>query len=534
VQAPQQAGTDPVLQAAAVHHSRIANAINAVGDILGGNKTLHLQQNPDGSVSVTQVDATPGQKWGRVAQAALAGAAKGFAVGQGPGGAQRAAAAGIQTGMALPQAQQDQTLALADRENDQNRQKQLFNANIAYLNQRNLQQSWQLGEDKKMASEHDEDRDMQFNSAVKQLHMIDVGPATDVEEAAKTYNTNTAVQQAMTGQSGQLVIHHSATGPPHAWIIPEDQMSKLNPEDQKGYHYNLDPTTNAVTKTAYDIAPNTEDGQHTAFRIANENNELLNAIKVGIQGKAETAKANAVKPPNYVLGEDKQGNPAFYDPRNPTAAPIPAGVQRSGTAARSEAQTGKLEAAQEKQLGPARDAMNFANDYLNRGVYTGASDEALQEKFFELAKPSSGFKMTKPQQDMLQNSQDAINSITAKAQHAFTPNAPWFSTKLRQDIVNTMRSLAASHPGLTMDQTGRVSLKPITAQTPAQTDWIDNPTGTQGLPTPAASPRPAAQPEPPAPPAPTGATQVFRDKTTGAVRGWAVNGQYVPVTPRTQ
>src|SRR5258707_3074294 len=64
--------------AAAVHHSRLASALNAVGDILGGNQTLRMIKNADGSVDLQQVDSTPGEKWGRIAKAALSGAATGF------------------------------------------------------------------------------------------------------------------------------------------------------------------------------------------------------------------------------------------------------------------------------------------------------------------------------------------------------------------------------------------------------------------------------------------------------------------------
>src|SRR5947209_5670274 len=143
--------------AAAVHHSRLAGALNAVGDILGGNKTLRMVQNPDGSVDVKQVDSTSGEKWGRVAQAALSGAATGFAVGQGPGGAARAAAASLQQGMAAPQAQKDKTLAEAEKYNNQNQQRQLFNANMAMMNQKLVKGAYDMQQAKVEAGEHEEE-----------------------------------------------------------------------------------------------------------------------------------------------------------------------------------------------------------------------------------------------------------------------------------------------------------------------------------------------------------------------------------------
>ena len=65
--------------------------------------------------------------------------------------------------------------------------------------------------------------------------------------------------------------------------------------------------------------------------------------------------------------------------------------------------------------------MNYANDYLTNGRFTGSGDEALQEKFFELAKPSVGFRMTQPQIDLLQNSRSWMNS--AEAHIATQPRA---------------------------------------------------------------------------------------------------------------
>jgi hypothetical protein len=97
---------------------------------------------------------------------------------------------------------------------------------------------------------------------------------------------------------------------------------------------------------------------------------------------------------------------------------------------------------QGEQAGKAATA--YANDYLTGKQWTGPGDEALMEKFFEMAKPSSGFRMTQAQIEMLQKSRDWMGSMTAKAKHAFTPEAPWFSDTQRKQIVKTMNDLARS------------------------------------------------------------------------------------------
>jgi hypothetical protein len=88
-----------------------------------------------------------------------------------------------------------------------------------------------------------------------------------------------------------------------------------------------------------------------------------------------------------------------------------------------------------------QDALNYAKDYMSGGKFTGAGDEALMEKYFELAKPSSGFRMTQAQIEMLQYARDLMGGTVAKAKHLFTPEAPYFSDTQRQQIVDTMNSL---------------------------------------------------------------------------------------------
>jgi hypothetical protein len=104
--------------------------------------------------------------------------------------------------------------------------------------------------------------------------------------------------------------------------------------------------------------------------------------------------------------------------------------------------TGEIKADAGKQAG--EDALNYAKDYLASKKYTGAGDEALMEKYFELAKPSSGFRMTQPQIEMLTKAQDIMNSVVAKGKHLFSPEAPYFSPTLRQSIVDTMSQIQSS------------------------------------------------------------------------------------------
>jgi hypothetical protein len=125
--------------AGAAHQSWLAHVMDKVGSILGGDTTLHVTKHPDGSVDVTHDPSTEGEKWGRVAAAALGGASRGLAVGQGPGGPARAAAAGIQTGLQQPQQRLDQ----ANQEASVEQQRIQSHANLVLTQQRSVAQAFQ-------------------------------------------------------------------------------------------------------------------------------------------------------------------------------------------------------------------------------------------------------------------------------------------------------------------------------------------------------------------------------------------------------
>ena len=70
---------DAEIAAGAVHQNWLSRILDTVGTILGGDKTIVATKHPDGTVSVEHNQSTTGEKWGRIAQAALGGAARGMA-----------------------------------------------------------------------------------------------------------------------------------------------------------------------------------------------------------------------------------------------------------------------------------------------------------------------------------------------------------------------------------------------------------------------------------------------------------------------
>jgi hypothetical protein len=91
---------------------------------------------------------------------------------------------------------------------------------------------------------------------------------------------------------------------------------------------------------------------------------------------------------------------------------------------------------------PTVSALKFANDYLQSGAFTGPSDEALQDQFFQMAKPSTGFRMNQAQINQLHEMASWMDSWRGRAYHAI--NGTWFAPHQREQIVQTMNDLANS------------------------------------------------------------------------------------------
>lgn len=137
----------------------------------------------------------------------------------------------------------------------------------------------------------------------------------------------------------------------------------------------------------------------------------------------------------WSIEEDSSGNPVEHNSKTGEVRPVQGDIKRTGTKA-------KADAAQQKLTQPINAALNYATDYGSRTAHTGAGDEALMEQFFELAKPSSGFRMSQPQIDLLQKAQSWMGSLEAHGRHALS--GTWFSDQQRKEIVDTMKDLASA------------------------------------------------------------------------------------------
>lgn len=117
-------------------------------------------------------------------------------------------------------------------------------------------------------------------------------------------------------------------------------------------------------------------------------------------------------------------------------------------------------AAEQKSL---KEDQDFVNDYLNNQTHTGPGDEALLERFFNVTKPSTGFRMNQAQIALLTKLRSF--SSTVKAFMAHQTGGTLFDDKQRREIADTINQITSSKLGTKSDTLpGGVSLQDIDAE----------------------------------------------------------------------
>jgi hypothetical protein len=257
---------DPEMVAGVHHQSWLAHVMDTVGNILGGDTTLHVTKKADGSVEVTHDPSTSGEKWGRVAAAALGGAARGLAVGQGPGGPARAAAAGTEYGLQQPQ----QRLNEANQEATVEQERMTRNANNARLHQLAYQatltsQDLKTNIDKQSADLLNGYRDEMAGSP----NAKDFGVIKSFDDLKKTADQNPDFFKSHTDYSLKAVLVPSKDGGVeiHALATDPGDDAAVAKDDAQLHVINVDPTTGKPTLTTTKAARGTKNGQ---LRLANQ------------------------------------------------------------------------------------------------------------------------------------------------------------------------------------------------------------------------------------------------------------------------
>jgi hypothetical protein len=207
------------------HESWWRRTLDKVGTILGGDQTYRITKSPDGTMTASYEPSTTGEKWGRVAMAALGGAAKGLANSQGPGGLARAAAAGTEYGLGLPRQQREEVDAQATAE----QKRQMLTAQNALIHQNTLRASMEA---ERTGLELDSDSSAILNKTLEDLksspNAVDFGPVKGVNDVMKKSQENAEYLRAHTG----LTMKTVPVKGPNGWethAIATDEGDDLQP-----------------------------------------------------------------------------------------------------------------------------------------------------------------------------------------------------------------------------------------------------------------------------------------------------------------
>ena len=241
---------DPEMVHGAAHQTWLGHVLHTVGGILGGDTTLHVTKHPDGSVEVTHDPSTEGEKWGRVAAAALGGAAHGIAVGQGPGGPARAAAAGIQTGLQAPQQRLDQ----ANQEASVEEERMTRAANNALIHQKAYQETLVSQQLKTKIDQQSADQINDFVEGLKSSpDAKEFGVINNVQDLMKIAAANQDFLKSHTDLSLKAVPVPKPGGGTELHAIATDLGDDEQPVGDSGMkvmQISVDPTTNKPTLTS--------------------------------------------------------------------------------------------------------------------------------------------------------------------------------------------------------------------------------------------------------------------------------------------
>lgn len=228
-------------------------------------------------------------------------------------------------------------------------------------------------------------------------------------EKQKESPVDKQIDEGFNQQQQKVLVFQKPDGSTYTKVVPEivapEKTTLQGSFEEQGYQDALKQNP-SLTRTDY----------HTQYTAA------------GRAPKDETTGT-------WTFAEDKDGNPVQMNTKTGETRPAPGGAQPRGTKTKQDAELAKT-------VDPINAANTYADDYINHGVFTGPGDEALMEKFFDLAKPSTGFRMTKPQQDMLMNARSYLGSGKALVHHALTGS--WFDDEQRKQIVQTMKDLAGA------------------------------------------------------------------------------------------
>lgn len=289
VPVPLDGGTpQPTDPAVAQHMNWLQRALSDVSDILGGDKTYTLTKAADGTMSVTQQPSTQGEKWGRIAAAALGGAAQGLAHSTGTNALPQAAAAGFQTGVQIPVTQ------------EKNREQEAAFQNAQLMNQANrihlTQQGYILGQQAKLNDLKLNEASMaEMNNTAEMLRNApnaeDIGKVdpSDPNSAMNLLQKTPGAMDAFLGKGSKVIRY--AMEPDHqmhAFMTDRTWEERLNDQPVDVQHVGTDAKGNPTI-----MHQTAEPGTVQMQKVLNNNTAAWNQYYKNLQAKSAADKSES-------------------------------------------------------------------------------------------------------------------------------------------------------------------------------------------------------------------------------------------------
>jgi hypothetical protein len=283
-----------------------------------------------------------------------------------------------------------------------------------------------------------------------------------LEKEDQTEESNQAREQLEGAQAGKTAAEAAVipgeTGDKHA--LTQSEIDKNNAEI-----YGLEnPWAKMPDNQPITNADNLQKGFEDRYHVLNPGQPLppeftlpqnptkgdydrIDKLLAGVESaqgtKEQQEQSNALRQAMFSLAAQNAGDKNLWSVPQPDGSSKVVSL-RPGDTIPKGAVSLSGQSGQNAKAGGAdvQASLTYANDYLNSGAWTGPGDEALQDQFFNLAKPSSGFRMNQAQIDQLHNMASWMDSWRGKAYHAI--NGTWFAPEQRRQIVDTMNALASS------------------------------------------------------------------------------------------
>lgn len=298
------------------HMSGLRGVLHKVASIMAPSDTYHVSKDADGMVNITRTPATTGEMWGRIAAAALGGAAAGMGQ-QGVNAPAKSVGAGFQVGQQVAEAGKTQ----AEQEAQAQQNLMLRNAQMARIHQQIAEAQFndKLAPIREARQEAQEA--LNFKNSVEDDGGTDYGTYSTPQEMIDLANAHPELTQYHMGVGGQLIKVPQLDGTTHVYGIPENAGATRLTESRK-----LPDIVNVDADGKVTTEPGQTMPKGTRTKTYYEALQTIIGKNIQSENIASQIKQRAATPggkpgPSYAVKDEKTGLTYQVTPRGPGQPP---------------------------------------------------------------------------------------------------------------------------------------------------------------------------------------------------------------------